>query len=339
MTQLLRLTDTTLRDGSHAIHYSFTIEQVHTIVKGLDEAGIPVIEASHGAGLAGSTIQQGFSTVPEFDLLAEALRTAKRAKIAVLLVPGIGTTKELLRAAAMGLHIVRIAVHCTEADISQQHFEAAKKAGLEAVGFLMMAHSQPPAVLAEQAKLMESYGADCVYVVDSAGAMLPYEAAARVKALCEAISIPVGFHAHNNLGVAVGNTLAAIEAGASQVDGTLRSLGAGAGNAPTEVLVAALKKLGLAPDYDLFRLADLAEEVVAPLRPSQMIIDRDSLVLGYAGVYSSFLLHARHAAEKFGLDPREILIEMGQRQAIAGQEDWLLDVAVELAQKRSAARS
>jgi len=237
----------------------------------------------------------------------------------------------------MGLHIVRIAVHCTEADISQQHFESAKKAGLEAVGFLMMAHSQPPVVLAEQAKLMESYGADSVYVVDSAGAMLPHEAAARVKALCEAISIPVGFHAHNNLGVAVGNTLAAIEAGASQVDGTLRSLGAGAGNAPTEVLVAALKKLGLAPDYDLFQLADLAEEVVAPLRPSQMIIDRDSLVLGYAGVYSSFLLHARHAAEKFGLDPREILIEMGQRQAIAGQEDWLLDVAVELAQKRSTA--
>ncbi|TMC62096.1 MAG: 4-hydroxy-2-oxovalerate aldolase, partial [Chloroflexota bacterium] len=191
-------------------------------------------------------------------------------------------------------------------------------------------------VLAEQAKLMESYGADSVYVVDSAGAMLPHEAAARVKALCEAISIPVGFHAHNNLGVAVGNTLAAIEAGASQIDGTLRSLGAGAGNAPTEVLVAALKKLGLAPDYDLFQLADLAEEVVAPLRPSQMIIDRDSLVLGYAGVYSSFLLHARHAAEKFGLDPREILIEMGQRQAIAGQEDWLLDVAVELAQKRKA---
>jgi 4-hydroxy 2-oxovalerate aldolase len=267
-------------------------------------------------------------------LLAEALRTAKRAKIAVLLVPGIGTTKELLRAAGMGLHIVRIAVHCTEADISQQHFEAAKKAGLEAVGFLMMAHSQPPAVLAEQAKLMESYGADCVYVVDSAGAMLPHDAAARVNALCEAISIPVGFHAHNNLGVAVGNTLAALEAGASQIDGTLRSLGAGAGNAPTEVLVAALKKLGLAPDYDLFRLADLAEEVVAPLRPSQMIIDRDSLVLGYAGVYSSFLLHARHAAEKFGLDPREILIEMGQRQAIAGQEDWLLDVAVELARKK-----
>jgi len=267
-------------------------------------------------------------------LLAEALRTAKRAKIAVLLVPGIGTTKELLRAADMGLHIVRIAVHCTEADISQQHFEAAKKAGLEAGGFLMMAHSQPPAVLAEQAKLMESYGADCVYVVDSAGAMLPHDAAARVKALREAISIPVGFHAHNNLGVAVGNTLAALEAGASQIDGTLRSLGAGAGNAPTEVLVAALKKLGLVPDYDLFRLADLAEEVVAPLRPSQMIIDRDSLVLGYAGVYSSFLLHARHAAEKFGLDPREILIEMGQRQAIAGQEDWLLDVAVDLAQKR-----
>ena len=204
MTQPLRLTDTTLRDGSHAIHYSYTIEQVHTIVNGLDEAGIPVIEASHGAGLAGSTIQQGFSTIPEFDLLAEALHTAKRAKIAVLLVPGIGTTKELLRAAAMGLHIVRIAVHCTEADISQQHFESAKKAGLEAVGFLMMAHSQPPVVLAEQAKLMESYGADSVYVVDSAGAMLPHEAAARVKALCEAISIPVGFHAHNNLGVAGG---------------------------------------------------------------------------------------------------------------------------------------
>ncbi|MFO7274162.1 MAG: 4-hydroxy-2-oxovalerate aldolase [Bacillota bacterium] len=328
-----RLTDTTLRDGSHAMKHRFTSEQVRAIVSALDEAGVPVIEVSHGDGLGGSSIQYGFSLEDEMELIAVATRAARRARIAVLLLPGIGTKDLLERAAELGVKVARIATQCTEADISEQHFGIAKKLGLEAVGFLMMAHMRPPEVLVEQAKLMESYGADCVYIVDSAGAMLPPDVKARVSALKEALSIQVGFHAHNNLGAAIGNTIAALEAGADQVDGSLRGLGAGAGNAATEVLAAVLDKLGLNPGLDVFRLMDAAEYVVAPLMPYQPLPDRDSLTIGYAGVYSTFLLHAKHVAERFGLDPRDILVELGRRQAVAGQEDWIVDVAVDLAEQ------
>lgn len=329
-----RITDTTLRDGSHALQHQYTREQVRAVVQALDQAGVPVIEVTHGDGLGGSSVQYGFSRTSELDLIAEAAETAQKAKIAALLVPGIGTRKDLKAAVDRGLKVVRIATQCTEADISQQHFAMAKEMGLEAVGFLMMAHMRPPAALVEQALLMQSYGADCVYVVDSAGAMLPQDAYARVKALKEALEIHVGFHAHNNLGLAVGNTLAALEAGADQVDGCLRGLGAGAGNAPTEVLAAVLDRMGLNPGLDVFKLMDAAEYVVAPLMPYQPIPDRDALTIGYAGVYSTFLLHAKRAAEQFGLDPREILVELGRRQAVAGQEDWILDVALDLVRQR-----
>ena len=329
-----RLTDTTLRDGSHAVSHSFTPETVRAIVRNLDEAGVPVIEVSHGSGLNGSTIQQGFSTYSEFDLIEAAVETAKQAKIASLFVPGIGTSNELRKAAEIGIGIIRIAVHCTEADVTEQYFRLAKELGLETVGFLMMSHTQPASVLAEQAKLMESYGADCVYVVDSAGALVQSGVRERVLALKEALSIEVGFHAHNNLGLAIGNTMTAIEAGADQIDGTLRGLGAGAGNAPTEVLVAVLNKSELDTSIDLDILMDVAEEVVAPLMKTPIIIDRDNLSSGYAGVYNSFLLHVRHAAEKFGVRASEIMEELGKRQAVAGQEDWIFDVAVELAEKK-----
>lgn len=331
-----RLTDTTLRDGSHAVEHAFTREQVREIVATLDEAGVRVIEAAHGAGLAGSTVQQGFSRVPEFDLVKEAVDAAKQARVAVLLVPGIGTSRELKEAAEIGIGVVRIAVHCTEADISEQHFKVAKELGLEAVGFLMMSHSQPPEKLAEQAALMESYGADCVYVVDSAGAILPDGARARVAALKDALSGEVGFHAHNNLGSAIGNTLAALEAGADQVDGTLRGLGAGAGNAPTELLAGVLDRMGVNPGVDVFALMDAAEYVVAPMMPFQPIPDRDAIASGYSGVYASFLLHARHAAEQYGIDMQELFAELGRRQAVAGQEDWIIEVANELAQRKAA---
>ncbi|MGM9920785.1 MAG: 4-hydroxy-2-oxovalerate aldolase [Bhargavaea sp.] len=329
-----RITDTTLRDGAHAISYSFTEEQVREIVGGLDRAGVPVIEVSHGAGLNASTIQQGFSKTPEFDLIRAAVETAKQAKIASLFVPGIGTSEELRKAAEIGIRAIRVAVHCTEADVTEQYIRLAKELGIEAVGFLMMSHTQPAEVLAEQAKLMESYGADCVYVVDSAGALVPQGVRERVSALKEALSIDVGFHAHNNLGLAIGNSIAALEAGADQIDGTVRALGAGAGNAPTEVLVAALNKMDLNTGIDLSQLMDLSEEVVAPIMPGPIVIDRDNLSSGYAGVYNSFLLHVRHAAEKFDLNPTEIMEELGKRQAIAGQEDWILDVALELAKKK-----
>lgn len=339
MKKFPRLTDTTLRDGSHAISYRFTPEQVREIVAKLDEAGVPVIEVSHGAGLNGSTIQQGFSLYPEFDLIETAVKTAKKAKIASLFVPGIGTSEELKQAVEIGIRVIRIAVHCTEADVSEQYFRLAKKLGIEAVGFLMMAHSQPPEVLAEQARLMESYGADCVYVVDSAGALIPSTVKERVAALKDALQIEVGFHAHNNLGLAIGNTLAAMEAGAEQIDGTLRGLGAGAGNAPTEVLVAVLNKMELSTGIDLDILMDAAEEIVAPIMPDTVKIDRDNLSSGYAGVYNSFLLHVRHAAEKFGVKPADIMAELGRRQAIAGQEDWIFDVARELAERSKIAKS
>lgn len=329
-----RITDTTLRDGDHAVSHSFTPETVQSVVKSLDEAGVPVIEVSHGSGLNGSTIQQGFSVHSEFDLIKTAVETAKQAKIASLFVPGIGTSTELRQAAELGISIIRIAVHCTEADVTEQYFRLAKELGLEAVGFLMMSHTQPANALVKQAKLMESYGADCVYVVDSAGALVQSGVRERVSALKEALSIDVGFHAHNNLGLSIGNTVAALEAGADQVDGTLRGLGAGAGNAPTEVLVAVLNKMELNLGINLSILMDAAEEVVAPLMETPIVIDRDNLSSGYAGVYNSFLLHVRHAAEKFDVSASEIMEELGKRKAIAGQEDWILDVAFELAEKK-----
>jgi 4-hydroxy 2-oxovalerate aldolase len=332
-----RLTDTTLRDGSHALAHTFTRQQVRDIVRALDRAGVPVIEVTHGDGLAGSSLQYGFSRVPDLDLIAEARETAERARIAALLLPGIGTRRELKAAVERGIQVLRIATQCTEADISEEHFKMAKDMGLETVGFLMMSHMRPPEFLAEQARLMESYGADCVYVVDSAGAMLPHDAAARVRALKAALTVQVGFHAHNNLGLGIGNTLAALEAGADQIDGCLRGLGAGAGNAATEVLAAVLDRLGINPGLDVLALMDAAEYVVAPIMPFQPFPDRDAITIGYAGVYSTFLLHARRIGEQLGVDPRAILIELGRRQTVAGQEDWILDVALELVRQQQTA--
>ncbi len=329
-----RITDTSLRDGSHAMGHQFTAEQVRDVVGALDRAGVPVIEVAHGDGLAGASLQYGFSKTPEMDLISEAAGVCEQARIASLLIPGIGTVNELREAAERGTRIVRIATQCTEADVSEEHFGIAKELGLEAVGFLMMAHLRPPEFLAGQAKLMESYGADCVYVVDSAGAMLPNDARDRVAALKRVLSCEVGFHAHDNLGVAIGNSIAALEAGADQLDGSLRGLGAGAGNAPTELLAAVLDRLGANPGLDVFGLMDAAEFVIAPFMPFQPFPDRDAIAIGYAGVYSTFLLHAKRAAERHGLDPREILVELGRRQAVAGQEDWIIDVAVELARQK-----
>ncbi|GBD29419.1 4-hydroxy-2-oxovalerate aldolase [bacterium HR32] len=334
-----RVTDTTLRDGSHAFRHRFTREQVRAVVAALDDAGIPVIEVTHGDGLAGSSIQYGFSQVSDLDLVEEAAATARRARIAVLLIPGIGTRHELREAVRRGATVARIATQCTEADISEQHFGLAKELGMETVGFLMMAHMRPPEVLAEQALLMESYGADCVYVTDSAGAMLPWEAAAAVRALRQALRVQVGFHAHNNLGLAIANCLAALEAGADQLDGSLRGCGAGAGNAATEVLAAVLDKAGLNPGLDVFKLMDAAEFVLAPMMPFQPLPDRDAVTIGYAGAYSTFLLHARRIGERLGIDPREILVELGRRKAVAGQEDWILDVALDLVRQRAAVAS
>lgn len=327
----IRITDSSLRDGSHPMRHQFTVEQVRRVAGALDAAGVPVIEVSHGDGLGGSSVQFGFSRCSELDLISAARGVCAKTKIAVLLIPGVGTQKNLREAAQRGASIVRIATQCTEADVSEQHFGLAKELGLEAIGFLMMAHTRPPEALLEQAQLMELYGATCVYVVDSAGAMVPRDVIARVAALTAGLKCQVGFHAHNNLGLAIGNSLAAVEAGAAQIDGCLRGLGAGAGNAPTEILAAVLDKLGLNSGLDVLKLSDAAEHVLAPLMPFQPIPNRDAIAIGYAGVYSTFLLPARKAGAQFSVDPRDILIELGRRQAMAGQEDWVIDVAQDLA--------
>lgn len=328
-----RLTDSTLRDGSHAVAHQFTEKQVREVVRALDAAGVPVIEVSHGDGLGGSSFNYGFSHTDERKLLAAAVEERRDALLAVLLLPGIGIANDLVGCAEMGVDIARIATHCTEADISAQHIAMAKSLGMEVVGFLMMAHMLSPSELAEQGKLMESYGADCVYVVDSAGAMTTDDAKRRVSAMKEAVSCQVGLHAHNNLSLAVANSMAALDEEVDQLDGCTTGLGAGAGNCPTEVLVAACHKSGISTGVDLLQVMDAAQEVVRPIHPEMGVIDRDGLMLGYAGVYGSFLLHAKRAAARFGVDSKQILLELGHRGVVGGQEDMIIDVALEMSRE------
>ena len=326
--------DTSLRDGMHSVAHQFTPEQVAEVAGALDRAGVSTIEVSHGDGLGGSSIQYGLAAATDHDLLEAAAGAVERASLAVLLLPGIGTLKHIQQARELGASVARVATHCTEADISEQHISWCRENGMRTVGFLMMSHMAQPAELAEQARLMESYGAHVVYAVDSAGALVPHSAAERVKALRDALECDVGFHAHNNLGCAVGNSLAALDAGAAWLDGSLRGLGAGAGNAATEVLCAALDRAGHDTGVDLFAISDAAEDVVAPMMRRPQIVDRGSLMLGYAGVYSSFLLHTERAAEKYGVDARDVLVELGRRRMVGGQEDAITEVAAEMAGRR-----
>ena len=330
--------DTTLRDGSHAHRHQYTAQDARQIAGALDAGGVHYIEVSHGDGLSGSSIQYGFSRQDELELISAARESVSRAKIAALLIPGIGTRQDLKAATEAGIQLVRVATLCTEADVSEEHFGLAKELGLETAGFLMMSHLRPPEVLAEQALKMEGYGADYVYIVDSAGAMLPHDAYLRVQALSGALTTAQpGFHGHNNLGVAIGNTLAALDAGARIVDGTLRGYGAGAGNTATEVLAAVLERAGLNPGLDVFKLMDAAEFVLGPIQTFQPYPDRDAIAIGYAGVYSTFLLHAKRIGAELGVDARDILIELGRRQTVAGQEDWIMRVALELKEAQRAA--
>jgi 4-hydroxy-2-oxovalerate aldolase len=327
---VISLVDTTLRDGMHSVRHRLLPDQVRDIVAGLDGAGVRTIEVGHGDGLSGSSIQYGRSAASDEALIEAAVSAASEANIAVLLLPGIGTLHDLKNAQALGASVARVATHCTEADIAQQHIGWARSAGMWTIGFLMMSHMIEPAKLVEQALLMESYGANVVYVVDSAGALVPRTAAERVLALRDRLEIEVGFHAHNNLGCAVGNTLAAADAGATWVDGSLCGLGAGAGNAQTEVLCAALTRGGHDCGVDLMRLLDAAE-VAAPLLTRSASVDRAALLVGYAGVYSSFLLHAERASEKYDVPLGDVLLELGKRRVVGGQEDAIIDVAAELA--------
>ena len=332
------LTDTTLRDGSHTVSHQFTPEDIMKVAYALDQAGIDIIELGHGDGLTGSTINYGFAKHDDYSLIKAAASVITNAKLAVLLIPGIGTVEDLEKAKHCGATAVRIATHCTEADISEQHIRAAKDMGLFTVGFLMMAHLTDVDKLVEEALKMESYGADVVYATDSAGAMLPKDVTEKISALKRSLKVPIGHHSHNNLGVAIANSLAAIEAGATYIDGSLSGLGAGAGNTSTDTLVAVLNRLNLEHNADLYKTMDASSKVLLPILKNKGVnpqINLDAMMVGYSGVYSSFLLHAKRAAERFNVDVRDVLVELGKRKAVGGQEDWIIEVAYEISRIRS----
>ncbi len=331
--QKVVLHDMSLRDGMHAKAHQITLEQMVTIAKGLDDAGVPLIEVTHGDGLGGASINYGFPRHTDEEYLNAVIPQMKTAKISALLLPGIGTVDDMKMAQDCGVTTIRIATHCTEADVSQQHIQAARKRGLDTVGFLMMAHMLEPEQLLVQAKLMESYGAECVYITDSAGYLLPDGVTARVGALRQGLlpETQVGFHGHHNLGMGIANSLAAMAAGAIRIDGSAAGLGAGAGNTPLEVFVAVLDRMGADHGIDLFKLMDVAEDLVVPITDRPVRIDRDALVLGYAGVYSSFLLFAQRAGAKYGVSSRDLLVELGRRRTVGGQEDMIEDLALDMA--------
>ncbi len=333
----LLIQDCTLRDGMHALAHQYTVDQMVAIARKLDEARVDLIEVSHGDGLRGDSLNYGFARHTEAVYIQAVREVLTHAKLAALLLPGIGTVEDIRLAKSWGVDTIRIATHCTEADIARQHIEAARAMDLDVVGFLMMAHMIPTAELVEQAKRMESYGAHCVYVTDSAGALLMHEARERVAALKDALGCEVGFHNHNNLGLGVANTVLAIEAGADRVDGSVAGMGAGAGNCALEVLIAVTDRMGIRTDVGLYPLIDCADALVRPLQVRPVQTDGNALMLGYAGVYSSFLLHTERAARAHGVDPRDVLVALGRRRMVGGQEDMIVDVALDL--KRDAKKS
>jgi 4-hydroxy-2-oxovalerate/4-hydroxy-2-oxohexanoate aldolase len=333
----LKLHEMSLRDGMHPKRHQIPLDRMVQIAVALDEAGVPLIEVTHGDGLGGASINYGFPAHSDEEYLRAVCSRMKRTHISALLLPGIGTVDDLRMAADCGVKCIRVATHCTEADVSRQHIGLSRRLGLDTVGFLMMAHRIPAEELVEQALLMESYGAGTVYVTDSAGFMLPDDVTARVGLLRQRLKpeTEVGFHGHHNLAMGVANSLAALKVGANRIDGSCAGLGAGAGNTPLEVFVAVLQRMGIEHGVDLYKLIDVAEDLVVPMMDTPVRIDRDALILGYAGVYSSFLLFAQRAAAKYGLSSRDILVELGKRKTVGGQEDMIEDVALDMSKSKT----
>ena len=329
------LHDMSLRDGMHPKRHQISLEQMKSVAQGLDEAGVPLIEVTHGDGLGGSSINYGFPAHSDEEYLRTVVPLMKQAKVSALLLPGIGTVDHLKLAADCGVHTIRVATHCTEADVAEQHISMASDMGLDTVGFLMMAHMIEPEQLLGQARLMESYGANCIYATDSAGYMLPDDVTTRISLLRKELNAEteIGFHGHHNMAMGVANSLAAVAAGACRIDGSAAGLGAGAGNTPLEVFVAVLDRMGADHGVDLYKMMDVAEDLIVPLMDHPIRVDRDALTLGYAGVYSSFLLFAQRAGKKYGLSSRDILVELGRRKTVGGQEDMIEDLALDMAKE------
>lgn len=330
MKSKIRLIDTTLRDGSHAVSHQYTAQNIIDVCTGLEKGGVYAAEVGHGAGIGGSILEYGFAKETDKTMLSSARKVLKNTKLATLLVPGLGTMDDLRMAVDEGLDIVRVALHCTEVTAGEQHIMLGKKLGLETICFFMMCHMTTPEILAQQAKMAREYGADVIYLADSSGAMTPQQMRDRVNAVSAAVDCPIGVHTHNNLGLGVGNAIAAVECGVSYLDGTLEGQGAGCGNGNLQAIAAVLDKMGIDTGSDLYALMDVAEQTVRPLIQHSLEITNESVTLGYNGIYSSFYLHTKEAAERYGIPAREIFTELGKRKVIGGQEDQIIDICYQI---------